>query len=137
PAVGGRRPGGRYSLFDVQADRGGHADPGHRQGPAGARGPRLLGAAPDRADLPRRPGPAVRRRHQRDPEDRDRPRHPGEGPMSDYRGQVAVITGASRGIGQALALNLARGGASVVINYKKNAYLSEKTRDGDENARGA
>ena len=56
--------------------------------------------------------------------------------MSDYRGQVAVITGASRGIGQALALNLARGGASIVINYKKNAGLAEKTRAEVERAGG-
>jgi enoyl-[acyl-carrier protein] reductase III len=45
-----------------------------------------------------------------------------------YQGKVALITGSSRGIGQALALSLARGGASIVINYKKNADLAEKTR---------
>jgi enoyl-[acyl-carrier protein] reductase III len=53
-----------------------------------------------------------------------------------YAGQVALITGASRGIGQALALNLARGGASIVINYKKNADLAEKTRAEVEQAGG-
>ncbi|KOX06489.1 short-chain dehydrogenase [Streptomyces sp. NRRL B-1140] len=40
---------------------------------------------------------------------------------------VALITGASRGIGRALALTLGRDGATVVVNYKKNADLAEKT----------
>ena len=53
-----------------------------------------------------------------------------------YAGQVALITGASRGIGQALALSLARGGAAIVINYKKNADLAEKTRAEVEQAGG-
>lgn len=35
--------------------------------------------------------------------------------------QVAVVTGASRGIGRAIALELGRGGATVVVNYLKNA----------------
>lgn len=43
-------------------------------------------------------------------------------------GRVAVITGASRGIGRAIALTLARDGASIVINYKKSADLAEKAR---------
>ncbi|HEV2639101.1 MAG TPA: SDR family oxidoreductase [Actinocrinis sp.] len=44
----------------------------------------------------------------------------------DFRGQVALITGASRGIGRALAVTLGRGGAGVVVNYKKNADLAAK-----------
>jgi 3-oxoacyl-[acyl-carrier protein] reductase len=36
-------------------------------------------------------------------------------------GQVALVTGASRGIGKSIALALAEAGASVVINYAGNA----------------
>lgn len=36
-------------------------------------------------------------------------------------GKTAVITGASRGIGKAVALKLAREGANIVINYRSNA----------------
>ena len=39
-------------------------------------------------------------------------------------GKVAVITGSSRGIGRALALSLAADGASIVVNYKRNADLA-------------
>jgi 3-oxoacyl-[acyl-carrier protein] reductase len=41
--------------------------------------------------------------------------------MSDFKDKIAVVTGASRGIGRAIALELGSKGAIVVVNYNKNA----------------
>ncbi len=38
----------------------------------------------------------------------------------DFQGKTALVTGASRGIGRAIALALARGGAKVALNYAGN-----------------
>jgi 3-oxoacyl-[acyl-carrier protein] reductase len=41
-------------------------------------------------------------------------------------GQSAIVTGASRGIGRAIAIELARDEATVIVNYHKNREEAEK-----------
>lgn len=47
--------------------------------------------------------------------------------MKNLKGNVAVVTGASRGIGRGIAIELASNGASVIVNYKNNDKEAEKT----------
>ncbi|BAZ02013.1 short-chain dehydrogenase/reductase SDR [Tolypothrix tenuis PCC 7101] len=46
--------------------------------------------------------------------------------MPPLTGKVAIITGASRGIGKAIALKLSNNGASVVVNYAGNTAKAEE-----------
>ncbi len=41
--------------------------------------------------------------------------------MPTFTDKVAVVTGGSRGIGRTIALELAKGGATVIVNYHSNA----------------
>ena len=42
--------------------------------------------------------------------------------------RYALITGASRGIGRAIAIELAKDGCSILLNYKSNHAAAEETR---------
>src|SRR6266542_2098826 len=55
--------------------------------------------------------------------------------MSKLNGKVAVVTGASKGIGASIAKHLAGEGAAVVVNYASSksgadAVVTEATRKG-------
>jgi NAD(P)-dependent dehydrogenase (short-subunit alcohol dehydrogenase family) len=48
------------------------------------------------------------------------------GRKGSLNGKVALVTGGSRGIGQAIALRLAKNGADVAINYQKTKEDAQK-----------
>lgn len=57
--------------------------------------------------------------------------------MDDVRGKTAIVTGASRGIGRAIAVQLADLGAKVVVNYSRssqeaNAVVKQINEKGGE-----
>ncbi|MEG3988026.1 SDR family oxidoreductase [Microcoleus sp. S28C3] len=56
--------------------------------------------------------------------------------MASLAGKVAIVTGASRGIGRAIALRLSQEGASVVINYAKGAEQAKEVVSAIEAAGG-
>jgi 3-oxoacyl-[acyl-carrier protein] reductase len=58
-------------------------------------------------------------------------RHPNSRPLAN---KVALVTGASRGIGAAAAIRLAQDGAAVVVNYLQNKAAAQKVLDEIESA---
>ncbi len=55
----------------------------------------------------------------------------------DLSGKTAIVTGSSRGIGRAIALELGQAGASVVINYSSNDAAAEEVKKQIEDSGGA
>lgn len=53
-----------------------------------------------------------------------------------FSGKIAVITGASRGIGRAIAIHMAKVGARVVINYNGSEEKAKEVRKEIEDAGG-
>ncbi len=56
--------------------------------------------------------------------------------LQNLRDSVALVTGASRGIGKAIAMALAKEGAKVVVNYARNAQAAQEVVDEIEAAQG-
>ena len=56
--------------------------------------------------------------------------------MEDLSGKVALVTGASRGIGRAAAMALARAGIQIAVNFLTNDRLASQTLEEIEKAGG-
>jgi len=48
--------------------------------------------------------------------------------QKQFAGRVAIVTGGTRGIGRAIALELASRGADVAFNYAKSAEAAESLK---------
>jgi len=47
--------------------------------------------------------------------------------MGEFDGKVAIVTGGTRGLGRATALRLARGGATLALDYRRDEHRARQT----------
>ena len=57
--------------------------------------------------------------------------------MGVLDGKAAIVTGASKGMGAAIAIGLGEAGASVVVNYASSRDSAERTVETIRSRRGA
>jgi 3-oxoacyl-[acyl-carrier protein] reductase len=56
--------------------------------------------------------------------------------MTDFKDKVVIVTGGSRGIGRAIALELGKRGATVVVNYNRSADAANEVIEAIKEAGG-
>lgn len=58
--------------------------------------------------------------------------------MNSLKGKIALVTGSAKGLGKAIALELARSGADVIINYFRSEKEAETTlKEAKESSKGS